>query len=42
MIDFEAYLRNGQATAAVETIDRKQPGTFARILVHFQLEHTPE
>lgn len=42
MIDFEAYLRNGQATVAVETIDRKQPGTFARILVHFQLEHTPE
>lgn len=42
MINFNADLRNGQATAAVETIDRKQPGTEARILVHLQLEHTPE
>lgn len=42
MINFEADLRNGQATAAAETIDRQQPGSLARILVHFQLEHTPE
>lgn len=41
MINFEVDLRNGQALAAVKTIDRQQPGTLARIMVHLQLEHTP-
>ena len=41
MISFNVDLRNGQATAAVKTIDRKQPETEASILVHIQLEHTP-
>jgi hypothetical protein len=42
MFNFEVDLRDGTALAAVTTIDRKQPGTEARIMVHLQLEHTPE
>lgn len=41
MICLNVDLRYGQATAAVKTIDRKQPETGASILVHIQLEHTP-
>jgi len=42
MFNFEVDLRDGTALAAVKTIDRKQPETEARIMVHLQLEHTPE
>lgn len=41
MIGFNVDLRDGQATAAVKTMERKQPETEAAILVHMQLEHTP-